>query len=105
MSDQAPSSKGNELQSEYFVRYEDTVEVFEALYEVNVHFIEALQISEIRFIQADRIPMSPCFGRRGEVFTGIHFTWVKKETQVMEALVHVESALERFNAKPHWGEE
>lgn len=70
--DQPPSSDGDEIQSEFFVRYEDMPSAVYAIYGIADKFRHLVQITEIRGIESDNIPLSPAKGQR--VF-GIHFTW------------------------------
>jgi xylitol oxidase len=63
--------------------------------------MDCLMISEIRTIEADRLWLSPCFGRAS---VGIHFTLQPKEPEVLSLLESViEPALAPFAPRPHWG--
>jgi xylitol oxidase len=57
-------------------------------------------VCEIRTIAADRLWMSPQYGRDT---IGIHFTWRPEPERVAGALADVEAALAPFEARPHWG--
>jgi xylitol oxidase len=57
-------------------------------------------VSEIRTIAADRLWMSPQYGRDAIAF---HFTWSPEPDAVARALARVEPALAEFDARPHWG--
>ena len=70
-----PSSAGEELQSEYFVRFEQMEQTLEKLYEIREKFKDLIQICEVRVIKQDDIPRSPANGRLTAAF---HFTWHKK---------------------------
>ena len=59
-----------------------------------------LKISEVRAVAADNLWLSPCFGRDTIAF---HFTWIPSWPQVQPVLAQVESALEPFAPRPHWG--
>ena len=59
-----------------------------------------LQVSEIRTIAADRLWMSPEYGRDT---VAIHFTWIPEPNAVARVLADVEAALAAFQARPHWG--
>ena len=60
----------------------------------------ALQVSEIRTIAADRLWMSPEYGRDT---VAIHFTWSPEPDAVRRALARLEATLAPFDARPHWG--
>jgi hypothetical protein len=59
-----------------------------------------LQVSEIRTIAADELWISPAQGRDT---AALHFTWVPDTAAVLPAVAAVESALEPFGTRPHWG--
>ncbi|MGW1840197.1 FAD-binding protein [Streptomyces sp. NPDC002067] len=98
--DATPSSRGDELQSEYFVAREDAVAAFDALHAVRRHFVPCLRISEIRTVAADDLWLSPAHNRDSVAF---HFTWLPDRSAVTAALRHIENALAPFAARPHWG--
>ncbi len=93
-------SVGAELQSEYFVARENAVEAIFALKKIREKIAPLLLISEIRTIAADEMWLSPNYKRDSVAF---HFTWEQKIDEVMRLLPIIESNLEPFNAKPHWG--
>jgi xylitol oxidase len=93
-------SNGDELQSEYFVPREKAVEAIFAVESLRDRLAPALQISEVRTIAADNIWLSPCNGRDS---AAIHFTWRRNLEGVRNLLPHLESALEPFDPRPHWG--
>jgi alditol oxidase len=93
-------SSGEELQSEYFVAREDAVAGLQALDSVRKRIAPVLQICEIRTIAADRLWLSPSYGRDSVAF---HFTWVKDAEAVAPAVAAIEERLARFGARPHWG--
>jgi alditol oxidase len=96
-----PSSAGNEIQSEYFVKKELFKDTLEALYNIRHEFKDLVQCTEIREIKGDSINMSPAHGKGN--YIGIHFTWYKNHHQVLEACRKMEKAFEPFNVKPHVG--
>ena len=96
--DHTPSS-GNELQTEYFVAYEDAVDAFLALDELRDRLAPLIQVSEVRTIAADDLWLSPATGRRSVAF---HFTWLPDWPAVRELLPAVEAALAPFDPRPHW---
>ena len=59
-----------------------------------------LFITEIRSIASDDLWMSTAYGRES---IAIHFTWKPMWKEVSALLPKIESALEEFNARPHWG--
>jgi len=93
-------SSGEELQSEYFVPRQHAIDAIRAINGISQHIAPHLQITEMRSIAADHLWMSPCF--RQPCIT-IHFTWKKDWPAVREVLPRIESALEPFQARPHWG--
>ncbi|WP_248958899.1 D-arabinono-1,4-lactone oxidase [Sphaerisporangium perillae] len=97
--DFTPSS-GEELQSEYMVPRRHAVAALHALEGLRDHIAPILQISEIRTIAADRLWLSPAYGRDTVAF---HFTWVKDPDTVLPVLGLIEERLAPFEARPHWG--
>ena len=93
-------SAGDEIQSEYIVPRRNAVAAIEAVRALAGVVRPVLQVSEIRTIAADRLWMSPQYGRDT---VGIHFTWNRDATAVERVLEEVEPALARFGARPHWG--
>ena len=59
-----------------------------------------LLVSEIRTIAADRLWMSPQYGRDT---VSLHFTWRPEPDAVLRAAADLEAALAPFAARPHWG--
>jgi xylitol oxidase len=90
-------SIGDELQSEFFVAREDARNAIEAVRQVR---LEPLAVSEIRTIAADRLWMSPQYGRDT---VAIHFTWRPEREAVLRAVADLEAALAPFAPRPHWG--
>lgn len=101
LPDKPPSSNGDEIQSEYFVKYSDFIPAMNALYAIKDKFIDIVRVNEIRMAKADSIFMSPCRGT--EDFIGIHFTWRKDIDRIISILPVVEATLAQFNVKPHPG--
>ena len=96
-----PSSRGDELQSEYFVARADAPAAIKALRRIGALLRDVLQVSELRVVAADELWLSPSYGRDS---MGIHFTWKHDVARVTtEALPLVETALRPFDARPHWG--
>ena len=57
-------------------------------------------ISEIRTVAADTFWMSPQYGRDTVAF---HFTWRPHAADVTRLVARLETALGRFDPRPHWG--
>jgi xylitol oxidase len=93
-------SSGDELQSEYLVPRPYAIQAIMAVNALRDRIAPLLQISEIRTIAADDLWMSPCYL---QACVGIHFTWKKEWDAVRQLLPAIESALEPFEARPHWG--
>ncbi len=96
----AEPSRGDEIQSEYFVARADAPAAFAALRAVADRFTDELIVTEIRTVAADGLWLSPAHGRDS---IAIHFTWENHAQGVRAALVHVEAALAPFAPRPHWG--
>jgi xylitol oxidase len=93
-------SSGDELQSEYFVAREALPDALRAVDAVRDHVTPVLQVSEIRTVAADDLWLSPAQGRET---AALHFTWVPDTEAVLPAVAALESALEQFGTRPHWG--
>jgi alditol oxidase len=93
-------SSGKELQSEFFVPREHAVEAINALYRIGDLIFPHLLISEIRSIAADRLWLSPAFGRDS---VALHFTWKQDWRNVRKLLPIIENELKPFQVRPHWG--
>ena len=93
-------SSGDELQSELFVAASDGPEAMRTLIGLGEELAPVLKISEVRAVAADTLWLSPCYQRDCIVF---HFTWVPSWPEVQPVLARVESVLEPFSPRPHWG--
>jgi xylitol oxidase len=93
-------SKGDEIQSEYFVPRGHAVAAIEAMTGLGDRLEPLLLVSEIRTMAADRLWMSPQCGQDTAAF---HFTWKREPEAVRRALADVEGVLRPFSARPHWG--
>jgi xylitol oxidase len=93
-------SKGDEIQSEYFVPRGHAVAAIEAMTGLGDRLEPLLLVSEIRTMAADRLWMSPQCGQDTAAF---HFTWKREPEAVRRALADVEAVLRPFSARPHWG--
>lgn len=93
-------SSGKELQSEFFVAFENAYEAFMAVEKLHEKVSPHLFITEIRAIAADDLPMSMMYKK---TCMAIHFTWKQEIPEVMALIPQVEAALEPFAPRPHWG--
>ena len=93
-------SSGRELQSEYLLPAADAVPALLALDGVRDRIHPVLQICEVRTIAADRLWLSPAYGRDS---VSIHFTWIDDAAAVLPVVTLVEETLAPFGARPHWG--
>lgn len=93
-------SVGDELQSEFFLDLADAGAALEALHARSAEFSPALLVFEMRTIAADELWLSP-FRRRPTV--AVHATWVSDLAVTRPALTALESILEPFDPRPHWG--
>ncbi len=93
-------SSGEELQSEFLVPREHAVATIQAMRALGDRIRPVLQVCEIRTVAADRLWMSPEYGRDT---VAIHFTWTPEPNAVAGVLADVEAVLAAFQARPHWG--
>lgn len=93
-------SRGEELQSEYFVPRDRAIEALTALRRVAPSFTHLLQVTEVRAVAADDLWLSGAYG--GDVLA-MHFTWVRDMAAVRAVLPVIEEALTPFGIRPHWG--
>ena len=98
-TDFTPSS-GQEIQAEYFVPRAQGMAAIRAVAELRDDMAPALFVSEVRTIAADDLWLSPCYGQDS---VALHFTWKPEWEMVREILPKIESKLEPFSARPHWG--
>ena len=93
-------SRGEELQSEYFVPRRHAADACSALLDLGGRIGPLLQVTEIRTVAADRLWLS---GAYDADVVGLHFTWVLDPPGVHAVLPAVEAALRPYRARPHWG--
>ena len=93
-------SRGDELQSEYFVPMEHGYAALRAIEQLRARLAPLLYISELRAVAADDLWMSMHYGRRS---LGFHFTWRLEWDAVLAVLPEIEAVLAPFGARPHWG--
>jgi xylitol oxidase len=93
-------SSGEELQSEFFVARHHAAAAIDAMRGLAADIAPLLLVSEIRTIAADRLWLSPHYGRDT---VGIHLTWKPEQEAVERVLSGIEAALAPLEARPHWG--
>jgi alditol oxidase len=93
-------SKGEEIQSEYFVAREHGAAAVRAVQAIGDRLAPVLLVGEIRTVAADELWTSMAY-RRDSV--ALHFTWVNDQAAVEAVVAEVERALAPFAARPHWG--
>jgi xylitol oxidase len=93
-------SSGEELQSEYLLPRAHATAALAALAALRESVAPVLQICEVRTVAADRLWLSPAYGRDT---VALHFTWRKDPAAVTPVLGRIEAALAPYNARPHWG--
>ena len=93
-------SVGAELQSEYFVPREHAAAAIDAMRAIGDRLAPVLMVSELRTIAADDLWLSPTYGRDS---MALHFTWAPNTPAVLAAVAEIETALQPFDPRPHWG--
>lgn len=93
-------SSGKELQSEFFVAFENAYAGLMAIEKLHKKVSPHLLITEVRTIAADDLWMSPFYKKTCVAF---HFTWKQEVEAVMQLLPEIEAALAPFSPRPHWG--
>jgi len=93
-------SRGEELQSEYLLPRHQATDALTAVDAVREVIAPAVQVCEVRTVAADRLWLSPAYGRPT---AALHFTWVDDVEVVAPAVRALEGALAGYDARPHWG--
>jgi xylitol oxidase len=93
-------SRGEELQSEYLLPREHTLEAVERLRRLAEQMAPVLMVTELRTVAADSHWLSSSYGHD---VVGLHFTWVRDVERVYAVLPLIEHALLPLGARPHWG--
>jgi xylitol oxidase len=96
----ATPSVGAEIQTEYFVPREHGAAALHAVRRLGERIDPHLVVTELRTMAADDLWLSGAYDREA---LAIHFTWLPHPDAVAALLPAVESALEPFGARPHWG--
>ena len=92
-------SSGQELQTEYFVPFDQAYAAIRAVETLRDQITPHLFVTELRTIEADRLWMSMAHDRRS---LAIHFTWKPEWPAVRALLPQIEARLAPFHARPHW---
>ncbi|MCJ7842954.1 FAD-binding protein [Lederbergia sp. NSJ-179] len=93
-------SSGRELQSEYLIPRQFAIESLQVIQEMRAMISPLLHVNEIRSVAKDDFWLSPSYQQD---VIGIHFTWKDNWHDVQQVLPQIETALEPFQARPHWG--
>jgi alditol oxidase len=93
-------SKGDEIQSEYFVDVADASDAIRAVRTLGERIKPLLIVTELRTMAADDLWLSQAGGRHS---LAIHFTFRNRMADVLALLPDVEAALAPFSPRPHWG--
>ncbi|MEC3878416.1 FAD-binding protein [Parapedobacter sp. 10938] len=92
-------SKGEEVQSEYFVPFERAAEAIDEIAQLSAEITPLLFMGEIRTISADDYWMSTAYRRNSVTF---HFTWKPETEAVRKVLPKIEARLAKFDYRPHY---
>lgn len=93
-------SNGEELQSEFILPLDHAPAAIEAVRTIAAKLSPLLFISEIRTGAADDYWLSPFYRQQS---VALHFTWKPLQAEVEAVLPELESLLQPFGARPHWG--
>ncbi|MBK0331572.1 FAD-binding protein [Brachybacterium sp. MASK1Z-5] len=96
----AEPSRGNEIQTEYFVDRARGAEALDRLRAIAQGFADLVLVSELRTVAADALWLSPSHDRDS---LAIHMTWRNDPAAVLKVLPLVEEALAPFDPRTHWG--
>jgi xylitol oxidase len=96
----AEPSRGDEIQSEYFIDRADAPAALRAIRAIAGSFAHHVIWTELRTAAADDLWLSGAYEREAFI---IHFTWENRPDEVTAALRLIEPALAPFGARPHWG--
>lgn len=98
--DVPPSTRGDELQSEFLVGRENAADAWRVVLSLAGRLAPLVQIAEVRTVAADDLWLSLASGRDS---VALHFTWVPDVAAVRAGLAELEAALAPFEPRPHWG--
>jgi xylitol oxidase len=96
----AEPSFGDEIQSEFLVDRSDAPAALTAVRALGDSIKPHLIWTELRTAAADDLWLSPAYRRD---IAAIHFTWRNHPEAVAALIARIETALEPFAARPHWG--
>ena len=98
-ADTTPSN-GNEIQTEYFVPFDQGAVAIEGVRRLRKRLSRLLLVSEIRAIAADDLWLSGAYGGPA---LALHFTWRREAGKVVALLPKLQEALAPLPVRPHWG--
>jgi xylitol oxidase len=98
-ADTVPSN-GNEIQTEYFVPFDQGVAALQAVRPLRKRLARLLLVSEIRAIAADDLWLSGAYGGPA---LALHFTWRREAGKVVALVPKIQEALAPLSVRPHWG--
>lgn len=93
-------SNGEELQSEFILPLKQAPAALQAVRALADKLAPLLFVSEVRTIAADEFWMSPFYKQQS---VALHFTWKPLQAEVEAFLPELESSLQPFGSRPHWG--
>ncbi len=95
-----PPGPTAQVQSEYMLPRPQAGAALSALREIGDSIDPHLIASEVRTMAADRLWLSPAYGRDT---VAIHFTWEMKPAEVAAITQQIEDLLLPLGGRPHWG--
>jgi xylitol oxidase len=98
-ADTVPSN-GNEIQTEFFVPFDQGAAAIEAVRRLRKRLARLLLVSEIRAIAADDLWLSGAYGGPA---LALHFTWRREPSKVVALLPQLQDSLGALPVRPHWG--
>jgi xylitol oxidase len=98
-ADTVPSN-GNEIQTEFFVPFDQGAAAIEAVRRLRKRLARLLLVSEIRAIAADDLWLSGAYGGPA---LALHFTWRREASKVVALLPQLQESLAALPVRPHWG--
>lgn len=93
-------SNGDEIQTEYFVAFDDAAPAIAAVRELAARIAPHLHVTELRTIAGEPLWLSGSYARDA---LAIHFTWRNEPDAVARLTPEIEAALRPFAPRPHWG--
>jgi xylitol oxidase len=90
----------DQIQSEYMLPRAMATTAISRLRGMADRIDALLVLTEIRSMTADRLWLSPAYGRDT---VALHFTWKKQDEEVRALTGEIEDQLVALGARPHWG--